>query len=323
MLELLTIVLAAAAEPTAPSIGEAIALDWSAPPGCPTAAEVRAAIDVNLAGDGLDGPWDVVQVHGAIEAVDDAWVLHVDAVLPAGSVTRDVESHTCAELAEAAGLILAVILDPLRVVATTKREVVVAQDAEQAPKLEATPRIASPPVSTPRRRRGAVDLRLGASGELGSLGGRLRAGAWLGVGVVLRRFRIDVAGQWWGPRRVLPFEAAPSAGVVVQQGGIAVRGCVIPTDGALAFATCLGAEAGVSRGRGTGLQRATVSHPPWVAVVIGPELSWTSTRRVGLWVAADAMVHVVRPRWTVRDLGVAAQTGPVGFRLVLGPTVRL
>lgn len=323
MLLLLTTVLAAAAEPsTTPSVGDAIALQWSAPPGCPTEADVRAAIDVNLAGEGQGGPWHAVAVRGSIEPAADAWVLHVQAELPSGSVVRDLESHACGELAEAAGLILAVILDPLRVVATTKHEAVVAEDFEIAPKLDATPPVASPPVAEPRRRRPAVDLRLGPLGEIGSLG-RFRAGAWLGVGVVLRRVRIDVAGQYWGPRRVLPFADAPSAGIVVQQGGVAARGCVIPTDGALAFSTCLGAEAGVARGRGAGLQRTTVSHPPWVAVVIGPELAWTSKHRVGLWVAADAMVHVVRPRWTIRDLGVAASTGPVGFRVVLGPTLRL
>jgi hypothetical protein len=313
----LTTMLAVSA---APSVGEAIGLEWSAPPECPTAADVRAAIDVNLAGEGSAGPWQSVTVRGSIEAVDDAWLLHLRAELPAGSVVRDVESHACAELAEAAGLILAVVLDPLRFAATSKRVAAVGSDAEAAPNLAASPPVASPPKV--RRRRPAIDLRLGALGEYGSLGG-LRAGVWLGVGVVTRRFRFDLAGEYWGPRRELPFDDAPSAGVSVQLGGVAARGCVIPNDGALTFAACVGVEAGAARGQGVGLDRATLSHPAWVAVVVGPELAWISKHRVGLWVAADAMVHVVRPRWTVRDLGVAAHTAPVGFRLVLGPTVRL
>ena len=77
------------------------------------------------------------------------------------------------------------------------------------------------------------------------------------------------------------------------------------------------------RGRGIGLARAHASGAPWAAVVLGQELSWISKRRVGAWVAADAMVHVVRPQWIVRDLGSGAQTGPVGVRLVAGPCVRL
>ncbi|MBL4686292.1 MAG: hypothetical protein JKY37_16985 [Nannocystaceae bacterium] len=133
----------------------------------------------------------------------------------------------------------------------------------------------------------------------------------------------DVAGQYWGPRRVLPFEQARTAGVVVQQGGIAAKVCVIPTNGALEVASCLGADAGVARAGGVGLDVSRVTNAPWVAMSIGQELTWVSRRRVGVWVAADAMVHIVRPQWRVRDLGIAAKTGPVGFRLVVGPTLRL
>ena len=78
-----------------------------------------------------------------------------------------------------------------------------------------------------------------------------------------------------------------------------------------------------ARGRGIGLARVNASSAPWAAVVLGPELSWISRHRVGLWVAVDAMVHVVRPRWIVRDLGIGARTGPVGVRVVVGPSVRL
>jgi hypothetical protein len=43
---------------------------------------------------------------------------------------------------------------------------------------------------------------------------------------------------------------------------------------------------------------------------------------VGVFVGADAMLHVVRPRFRVIDLGVAATTSWVGARFVAGPLVR-
>ncbi len=352
----------------APSVGDQLQLDWSAPPGCPQQQQVRAAIDVNLAREAFGDQVAAVVVRGSIERDGAGWVLHVRTVLPAGHVERDLFSRDCAELAEAAGLIIAVALDPLRVVQTTKERrtaVVVdpwgsersrprgggqAEDAStaqgdrsRAPESDSGPESPSEVATGPRVRVGepgsesqsdptssqlagagrpSVDLRLGVLGEVGAIG-KARGGVWLGLGLVGRRFRLDLAGQYWAPRRLVPFVSEPSAGVVVQLGGVAVRGCWVAPRRRVALATCAGLEGGAARGRGTGLGRARSSHAPWLAATVGPELTWISRRRVGVWGAADAMLHVLRPQWSVQELGVAARTGAAGFRVVLGPTVRL
>lgn len=323
MLPALVTALVASIEPT---VGERLRLEWAAPPGCPSVAEVRAAIDRNVAGEGFDAPWEAITIEGSIESRARGWVLRVRAALPDGHVERELGSDTCAELADAAGLVIAVALDPLRIDPSARPVAAPppivprpAEDREAAPRLESQGGVEPP---SPRRGRPAIDLRLGALAELGSFG-TPRGGAWLGIGVAWRRARLDVAGQYWAPRRLRPFDGAPSAGVAVAQGGVSIRGCVIALPGALSLATCLGAEAGAARGRGIGLARVNASSAPWAAVVLGPELSWISRHRVGLWVAVDAMVHVVRPRWIVRDLGIGARTGPVGVRVVVGPSVRL
>jgi hypothetical protein len=318
----LAIALVASNEPT---VAERLRLGWTSPPGCPTANDVRVAVDRNLAGDVIDGPWESIAVEGRIEPTTAGWALHVRVALPDGHLERTLASDACDELADAAGLVIAVALDPLR--DASPRPIVPvpipsppAEDREAAPRLGPDDGAESRPAA--RRARPPIDLRLGVLGELGSLG-TPRVGGWLGVGVVGRRARLDVAGQYWAPRRLHPFDGASAAGVALAQGGGSIRGCVLALRGPLTLATCVGGEAGAARGRGLGLARVHASWAPWAAVVLGPELSWTSRRRVGLWVAADAMVHVVRPRWRVRDLGIGARTGPVGVRLVVGPSVRL
>ncbi|MBL4689628.1 MAG: hypothetical protein JKY37_33885, partial [Nannocystaceae bacterium] len=181
-----------------PSVGEGIGLEWTAPSSCPQESEVREAIDLNLARDVFSEQLATVEVHGAIEETNGGWVLRVRTELPSGRVERAVESVECAELAAAAGLIIAVALDPLRVVETVTANVAPATADEPPPTLEPRPR---PQAEAPtRERHWSFDLRLGLLGEIGSLTVP-RAGVWAGAGVKTKRVRFDVAGQYWGPRR--------------------------------------------------------------------------------------------------------------------------
>lgn len=304
-----------------------MALEWSAPPECPAAQDVRAAIDRNLSRAEFGPELSAVIVEAAIAEESAGWRLRVAVALPSGSVARDVTSSDCSELADAAGLIIAVALDPLRVVHTVeadtptktiepppprKQEV----DAERPPKLEEP----APPPAAPVDRMD-VDLRLAAVGEFGSLA-LFRGGVGFGVGIVGRIFRVDVAGQYWAPRTVRHFGTDPDAGVAVQQTGLGVRGCLLPRLGPIELSSCAGFEAGASwgTGLGIGIQRTTVV--PWAAVVLGQEVAWTSRRRVGVFAGIDAMLWVVRPRFRVQDVG-AVETRPVGVRVVAGPSIRI
>jgi hypothetical protein len=332
----LTVVLASIL--SVPSVGEAIDLDWSAPAGCPQADDVRAQIDLHLAREAFSDTLGAVSVEGSIEpsieSSGDGWILHVRTELPSGRVQRDVTAGDCRELGQAAGLIIAVMLDPLRANERRRLDVEPAPAPAPAPVPEPAPVLGpptpteasatdpDPPAPTMSRARRAFDLRAAGVLELGTFD-TVRGGAWLGAGIVGRRFRVDLALHWLAPRRLRPFAEAPDAGVTLQQGGATVRGCVIPTQGPLALAACLGVDAGFVRGRGIGLTTAQTTAAPWVALDLGPELQWISRRRIGVWAATDAVVNFVRPRWTVHDLGVAAQARWVGLRVLVGPAVRL
>lgn len=311
----------------APSPGTELELQWDAPPACPQEPEVREAIDANL-GEGIfDAAAGSIAAHGTITADGEAWRLDVVVTLPSGRFERAVTSRECAGLAAAAGLVIAVALDPLRVVHTaaeppsvpTRPDAVPQADEVERPALELHPQ---PPPSKPRTRKPAIEPRVGGVLELGSLG-VLRGGIAAGVGFVGPRYRIDVVGHYLAPRDVRRFGPAPNAGVSVQQGGVGARACVRSRLGPVELPTCLGFEAGVAAARGTGLDAPRDTALPWAAAVLGQELTWVSRRRVGVFVGADALLFVVRPRFRVSDLGIAARTGWVGVRFVAGPVVRI
>lgn len=85
---------------------------WRASEGCPTEDEVRAEI-VRLLGGAI--PDDAPAVDARVEATTEGWRLR----LRIGREERRLEARTCALLAEATSLIVALAIDPVRVVETT------------------------------------------------------------------------------------------------------------------------------------------------------------------------------------------------------------
>jgi hypothetical protein len=311
--------LALAVAPT--DVASRLPLDWSAPAGCPDAAEVRGRIGAYLGRDAFDEAIDEVVVRGRVQRDRRGrWRLTIAVDLPGGTVERAVDAARCDELRDAAALIIAVALDPLRM---GRR---VEPPAEPAPQPMPEPAVTPPAVveaaPRPRPRRYFADLRIGGAIELGTAP-RIAAGPWLAVALVGRRFRVELAGRYLGPRTVRRFADHERAGVRVQSGIVALRGCFVPRVRRLELPTCAQVEAGAMRGRGVGLAQPQKSQRAMVAAVIGQELAWQLHRHVGLWLAVDAAWALVRPRFAIDDLGTAYTAGPAALRVVAGPSVRL
>jgi hypothetical protein len=308
------VVVALVTSPPA-SVGVGLDLAWESPPGCPDEAEVRQAIDAYLGREQFGPGVEEVRVRGSIAADGGEFRLTVDVALPDGArVERSVAAKRCSELGGAAGLVIAVALDPLRVGEVAPPPAVVEPTDEPEPVRE--------PAPEKKARTLHAEIHVGGGGEIGTLP-VIGGGVWAAVGLSGPRFRVEVDGQWWGPREIRPFGAAPDAGASVQLGSAALRGCFVPRVGVVELPSCLAFEAGLARARGIGLDVAKVSHQPWVAVALGQELVWISRRRVGVWIAADALLNVVRAEFQVDDLGSVVELGWVGFRFLGGLAVRI
>ncbi len=291
-----------------PSVGERLELSWTAPAGCPTQTQVRASIDEYLGRDEFGEAIAQVEIAGRIEPVSGGrFRLGIVVRLPGGTVDREVEAALCEELAAAAGLMIAVALDPLRVV-----------DVVRPPPAPAPATPDPAPAAEPRL---GVGLRAGGAGQLGVLPG-FGAGVWAALALVGPRYRVEVSGQYWLPQEVKPFEDKPRAGARIQFGAAAARACFVPTAGRFEFPSCVAIEVGAARAHGIGLAQTRVSHRPWVAGVVGQELVWVSRRRVGVWLGADGLLNISRPSFLVDDLGTVFETGVAAFRFVGGPLLR-
>jgi len=94
----------------ATSPAPAVDLTWDAPAGCPPQAELERQISTLLAGHAPAD--DRPRVAFRVERRGPQWLLHGEIHSAQASGRRDLGAATCAELVEAAALIVAIAVDP-------------------------------------------------------------------------------------------------------------------------------------------------------------------------------------------------------------------
>lgn len=326
---LTAIIFATALAPAVPDVAERLELRWEAPPACPTEAEVRDRIGAYLGRDEFDETLDDVRVEGRVESMrGDAWALTVEVRVGEETVRRRVEAPRCADTRDAAALIIAVALDPLRV----SREAPPPALEPAAPEPVSPTSSPSLPASTapttpttlapvPPARRLWADVRVGGVMEVGAAP-RITGGVALEVALVGPRFRVGLVSRYLPPRTVRPFARPSAAGVRVQTGVLGVRGCFVPSIGRVELPSCAQIDAGATRAGGVDLEVSRVTHRPWITAAVGQEIVWHSRRGFGAWIAVDAAATLLAPRFVVDDLGTVYTPGWAAFRLLAGPSAR-
>jgi hypothetical protein len=131
------------------------------------------------------------------------------------------------------------------------------------------------------------------------------------------RFRVELGAEafWAGVAR---YESLPGVGADLQLFAGAVRGCVTPGEGRWWFPICLGAELGMMRGRGFGVPESAATRGVWGGLALGPALQWRMTRRLSLWLEADAVLTLLRPEFHMRNLPSLYEPPALSGRAVAG-----
>lgn len=288
------ILLAPLLAPCAAVAQERVALDWSAPEGCPDRTAVLAELD-RLVAQPPTQPQAPMRARGAVLREGGLYRLHLE--LDAGA--RDLQDESCARLGQVVALSLALALE-------TASAPVIAP--EPVPPKETGPakKKASEGEADEAPRRWLVRAMLG--GDLGSL----RApspGPGLAVGILLGRTRLELGAAWWFAQEV--------AGIEYQLVSGGLRACRAVTD-ELEIGLCAGVEGGRMQARfvSTG---SSVVHG-WLGLLGGAALGWGFTSWLALRLEVDIGLTLVGP-----DLG-AAEDGrgpsPVFGRAALGLEVR-
>ncbi len=290
-----------------------LAIEWDVPATeCPTVDAVRGEVTRLLGG---AVPADLaLEARAVATRAGGRWTLRLRTVMDGTEGERVIEGDACAPLADAAALVLALMIDPEAVAANA---VVEAPPEEPAPPPDPAPPPAPDPpahVATqaladpgppegrrPRAEGGAIsrvvehepttgaterggDANAGAPSE--PLAGLLGLGGAFDVGSVPEPSgAIHVEGGFGVPliearvraTFVVGRDAArtTSAGARITTGMLDVRGCVHPFEEARLVYGCLGLALGVSVAEGYGLSSPEVGVGTFGAAVAGLGLAWS------------------------------------------------
>jgi hypothetical protein len=294
-------------------------LRWSAPAECPAETQLRAEIDRLVARPGSPSR---AMAEVAAEVTRDAggpYRLRLVITDRDGGIReRRVDGATCAEVAGAAAVILAL-----------------ASDDDAPPPVDPP----SPPIEPPAPRRDPApppaeiapatppDL-LPRIWDLAALGGvdfaSLPAPApGFGVGVALGvgRNRFELRAMAWLPERATLTSLADVGGDVALYAGT-LRYCRSLVHGTIDLAPCAGFEAGALVASGVGVATPTSGAGPWLA----PELALAGTallgRRFALALDLDGLAILARDRFVITRGGQVFQPPKGTARAVLGLRVR-
>ena len=343
---MLCVVAAASAQATAPSVD----VTWSAPVECPSQAAVLGEVRSILEGSTVTA--HPVDARAAVTRTRKGWHVELAIRSDQGSGERSLDADSCAELASAVALIVALAVDPTRralAPAPTPPAPTPPTPPTATPPPDAAPPAidAGPSAPSPLRPADVSDeedgprLAIGAAGaaDFGTLPSPALGGT-VSVAGLYRWVRVEARGRIFASQRAND-TARPSQGVDLRELGLDVRACfaVLETgrtarDG-LAISPCLGIDASrVSGsgfgGEGTGTTAAT-STLSGTGALLGLEAgvlgTWALGSVVALRVGLDLLVPTSRPAFVVLAAdGTTASTlhKPAAFagRIDLGAELR-
>jgi hypothetical protein len=276
-------------------------LRWVAPPGCPDAQAARAAVERYL-GDAGAFPSMAIQVELA-PADGGAWQGRVTLRSDLGDGDRLFRGQSCADVAEAATLMVAIMVDPLRVASHVER----LEDARQAA-----------PAGRSAARPLAFEVGVETSADLASLPAPT-LGLSLVAGVRMSRLLVRTAFTGWIPQRAFRGGDASSGGLIGLYSG-SVRGCVdalSDSGGRFGVGPCVAAELGVATGHGFGLDVPETTVGPWAAAFAGGR-AWFGSDPVASWLSVDVGSPLLRPVYVVNGAVPVFQPAKILLRISLG-----
>lgn len=318
---------AAAAQGTPASVD----LAWSAPAECPSRAAVLGEVRGILEG-GAPHP---VDARAVVTRAGQRWHVELAIRSDQGSGERSLDADSCAELASAVALIVALAVDPTRR-ATPAPVADAALPVQDGATLAPDTGPPSPPTHLEEAEADGPRLAVSAAGasDFGALPSAALGGA-VGVAGLYRRARLEARGRIFASQRAGD-PSRPAQGVDLSYLGFDARACfaVVATGRAardgVVISPCLGVD--VSRLSGNGFaaqtgQKTLSGNGGWFAPEGGLLGTWALGSIVALRVGVDLLVPTSRPAFVVlapdgTTAGSLHRPAPIGGRVDLGVELR-
>jgi hypothetical protein len=281
-------------------------LEWDAPEGCLDREAARNAI-----ADALGAASATVAAHAVVrvritQGEDGRFSADIWMYDDAGGGERSFEGASCAQVAQATTLIVAMALASTR-----------AADAAATPQaLE--PEHAATPAQQLRADRVRFGAGVHAQADIGSLP-QTDAGIALVLEVQLGRVRIEGEGSTWLPQTTYDGQASGGGGRFALYAG-GVRGCidVLPRGTEFDLGPCAGAEVGATTGSGVGLYSWRSQSEFWGAGLLGLSLRFLALQPFAIGLLAELGAPFHRAAWQIDDIGQVFQPSPFIGRASLG-----
>jgi hypothetical protein len=332
--------------------GEPIVLQWAAPPGCPSERDVHAEIERVLGGPPDPASRRYLRAEARVSRAGSD-TFHVHLVTDLGGVLgeRDLDGRTCAAVANAAALIVALTFDPEALAHRAEAAEAAAAPAPSSPRdppAGAVPVPTAPPspaedrsppptTATPTRPAAAPSpppagaerapqprprFAAGAIGAV-SIGALPRVGVGVGgrAGVLVGRFRADVSASYW-PSQTATLANRPTAGGAFRLIAGDASACYAVLRAPLELSPCAGLELGSMAATGFGVRSDGSGSALWIA----PVAEAAATLPVGQHFAArldlGVLFPVERPPFVLSAAGTVYTAGAVVGRATLGLELR-
>ena len=278
---------AAAAQTPAPQLS----LSYSAPAGCPTAADIWAGVTGlrgELTSDGVEP-----DVRAAVEVTGTGtqWKAQVQTSIQGTSGLRILDADSCQQLSEAVAAVLSLAL---------ATPVAPQAPAPEPPVPPVPPLVATAPLAQPEEPGVRPFVELLAGARFGVLPTVMPLGQ-LGGGVVWKRLRLQAHLGLSGTSSI----ASSLAAAAIESWFQASLGACVEVLGAVVrLEVCGEIDSALLSARGTGMADARQGSALWVAAVGGLTVRIRVWRGLAVVVAWDLGGALARPRFFVEADGV-------------------
>lgn len=303
---------------------EGLTLSWQAPAGCPSASELR---DATLRTAGEATAREPIDARVRVEQTDrgERWSVTIQTTR-AGitSAERRLQASSCAALADATAVVLALAMVP------DERAAEPATAPAPAPLPARAPAPASPGVAVVKPSKTAASEHevaardpythaLAASASLATDATSLPApavGGRAGVAWTPDAARIELAGTYYSYQSKTTDTSQAGAKLTLLTAG--ARGCWALLRGPVELSPCAGADLDIVRASGFGARANYDASAAWISAAAGALVRVP----VGSWLAlrahADATAPLARPRFVVEGDGAVHQPSTFGLRGAIG-----
>ena len=314
---------------------EDLRLTWKAPAGCPSGERVREAALKSAGKAGLEP----LEADARVEQ-GERWKVTIRSTRNGTAAEeRTVEGASCAAVADATAVILAIAMIPPGKDAAAAGKAKGAQEEAEAgatvaarvEAIAATPASApstsastSASTSTSTRERPAAPARTEKHGFAGNLGaatdGTTMPAAALGGRVGLAwtpgRARVEIVGAFFSAQSKTTATSAAGARFNLLVAG--VRGCFALLQGAVELSPCVGVDLQTMSAKGFGATQNYDANGAWMSAAGGglvrvPLASWFALRA-----DVDAIAPFSRPTFVVEGDGAVHRPSAIGARAGIG-----